>query len=298
VTPFVGGAGGGAGGTGGYYYYSWGDGGAGGGGGGGAMMVQTSGTLTIGTTGAIRARGGAGGRGTGYKNGWSAGPGGGGGGGTLLLRSSKGFNIANPAASLDVSGGAGGTQTGTYTAPYGGNGGTGFIRIEDPNGGISVPGATAGLYNPVGAGVPSFVYSKFIDVGVDNPKFTNPSAGDFSLTTDNDAILIEEQFAIEDPAQFGTPYTKAIDANENSTDTSKVSQWLPVRLLDKTPSGKAFNIPGNTSTDAIFPIEGALAGKNYKFVRLRITFQLDPTQTAQSALPFVSEVTIHFDFNF
>jgi hypothetical protein len=298
VTPFVGGAGGGAGGNGGYVYYTWGDGGGGGGGGGGAVMVQTSSTLTIGTAGAIRARGGAGGRGTGYKSGWSAGPGGGGGGGTLLLRSSRGFNIANPAAALDVSGGAGGTQTGTYTAPYGGSGGTGFIRLEDPNGGISVPGATAGVYNPVGAGVPSYVYSKWIDVGVDNPKFTNFTAGDFSINAGNDAILIEEQLAIEDPGQFGVPYTKAIDANENSTNVNQVSQWLPVRLLDKTPLGNAFNVPGNTSTDVIFPIESKTAGKNYKFLRLRITFQLDSTQTAQSPLPFVDQVIVHFDFNF
>jgi len=45
-------------------------------------------------------------------------------------------------------------------------------------------------------------------------------------------------------------------------------------------------------------IDAAVAGKNYKFVRLRITFQLDSTQTAASPLPAVDQVVIHFDFNF
>lgn len=298
LAPLLGGAGGGGGGTGGYFYYSWGTPGGGGGGGGGAVMVQTSGTLTIGTSGAIRARGGVGGGGTGYKSGWSSGPSGGGGGGTILLRSSKGFNIANPAASLDVTGGAGGTQTGTYTAPYGGNGGIGFLRLEDPNGGISVPGATAGSYNPVGAGVPSFVYSKMIDLGVDGPRIDDCTASDFSLNAGNDALFIEVQATIEDPKQFGVPYLGAIDSSENSTNLNQTSAWLPLRLLDKTPLGNAFVVPGNTSTDAIFPIAAKLAGKNFKFLRMRITFQLDSTQAASSPVPFVDQVIFRFDFNF
>jgi hypothetical protein len=300
VTPLTGGAGGGGGGNGGYMYpsYLWGQPGGAGGGGGGAVMIQTSGTLTVGTSGTVRARGGKGGQGSGIKSTWSAGPGGGGGGGTILLRSSKGFNIANPAASLDVSGGGPGTQTGTYTAPYGGTGGTGFIRLEDPNGGIAVPGGTAGSFSPVGAGVPSYVYSKWIDLGVDGPRITNFKASDFSLNAGNDAILIEIQAAIESPTQFGVPLTTAIDANENSTNVNQVSSWTPVRLVDGTTAGGAFNVPGNTSKDAIFPIESVMAGKNYKFMRLRATFQLDPSQTATSPLPFVDQLVFHFDFNF
>ena len=295
-----GGAGGGGGGNGGYVYpsYLWGQPGGAGGGGGGAVMIQTSGTLTVGTSGTVRARGGKGGQGSGIKSTWSAGPGGGGGGGTILLRSSKGFNIANPAASLDVSGGAPGTQTGTYTSPYGGTGGTGFIRLEDPNGGVAVPGGTAGTYSPVGAGVPSYVYSKWIDLGVDSPRITNFKVSDFSLNAGNDAILIEIQAAIESPTQFGVPLTTALDANENSTNVNQVSAWTPARLVDGTTAGGAFNVPGNTSKDAIFPIEAAMAGKNYKFVRLRVTFQLDPTQTATSPLPSVDQMIFNFDFNF
>lgn len=298
VNPLVGGAGGGGGGNGGYSYYSWGQPGGAGGGGGGAVMVQTSGTLTIGTSGQLRARGGKGGQGSGYKSGWTAGPGGGGGGGTVLLRSSKGFNIANPAASLDVGGGAPGTQTGTYTAPYGGTGGAGFVRLEDPNGGIAVPGGTAGTYSPIGAGVPSYVYSKWIDLGVDGPRITNFKASDFSLNAGNDAIFVEVQAAIENPSQFGVPKTSAVDANENSTNVNEVSNWAPVRLIDGTPTGNAFTVPGNTSRDAIFPIESVMANKNYKFMRLRVTFQLDASQAATSPLPFIDQMIFHFDFNF
>ena len=302
LSPLVGGAGGGAGGHGGYKYpsYLWGSGGGGGGGGGGAIMIQTASSTTIGISGAVRAKGGSGGTGSGYKSGWSAGPGGGAGGGSILLRSSKGFNIANPAAALDVSGGAPGTQTGSYTAPSGGTGGAGFIRLEDPNGGISVPGGTSGAYSPVGAGVPSYVYSQWVDVGVDNPKLTNFKAGDFSLNAGNDAILIEMQAAIEDTKAFGKPKLTAVDASENSTNTTEVSQWMPIRLVDNTPLGNAFNVPANTNklTDAIFPIEPTTAGKNYKFFRIRITFQLDPTQTASSSVPFVDQLVVNFDFNF
>ena len=298
LTPMVGGAGGGAGGVGGYFYYSWGVTGGTGGGGGGALTVQTSSVLTVGTGGAIRARGGKGGQGSGIKSTWSSGPGGGGGGGSILIRSSKGFNIANPAAAFDVSGGAGGTQTGTYTAPNGGAGGTGFLRVEDPNGGISIPSSTAGVYNPVGGGVPSYVYSKWIDVGVDNPRLSNFKGSDFVLNASNDAIFIEMQAAIEDPAKFGFPKTTAVDANQNSTNVNEVSQWMPIRLVDNTNAGGAFTVPGNTSSDAIFPIEQTVAGKNYKWFRVRITFQLDPTQTAQSPVPFVDLMIVHFDFNF
>ena len=106
------------------------------------------------------------------------------------------------------------------------------------------------------------------------------------------------QAAIENPAQFGVPKTTAIDANENSTNINEVSAWAPARLVDGTSTGGAFNVPGNTSRDAIFPIEPVMAGKNYKFVRLRATFQLDPSQTATSPLPFVDQMVFNFDFNF
>ncbi len=303
LSTLVGGAGGGGGGnaqaytTGSYY---WGTPGAGGGGGGGAILVQTSGTLTISQSGIIHARGGKGGKGvsTTYTGG---GGGGGGGGGAILMRSSKGFNLANPPVALDVTGGLGGTSiTSTYgIGGVGGQGGTGFLRFEDPNGGLSVPGATQGTYSPVGGGVPSYVYSKFIDLGVDNAKFVDFAAPDFTMSTaGNNAIFIEIQAAIENPAVLGTPLTTAINAQENSTNVAQVSNWAPCRLIDNTPGGGAFTVPGNTSSDAVFSISKALNGFGYRFVRVRVTFQLGPSQTAQSPVPYVDQIKVHYDFNF
>jgi hypothetical protein len=264
------------------------------------MIVQTAGRLRVGAQGSIRARGGAGGNGCGVKSNWGPGPGGGGGGGSLVLRSAKGFDIADLTKGVDVLGGAGGVQnpTGGVPAAYGGTGGVGFIRIESPTGGMVIPGGTAGTYSAVGAGLPSYVYSKFIDLGVDQPKITDLGRGDFRMDATNDAIFIEIQAAIEDVKKLGTPKITAIDKNENSTNTAEVSNWLPLRLVDNTPTGKAFPVPGNTSPDAVFPIQQALAGKNYKFVRLRISFQMDDTQSSSSPVPFVDQVTLRFDFNF
>jgi hypothetical protein len=307
LSPLVGGGGGGGGGNGGYIYYTWGQSGGSGGGGGGAMLIQTAGTLIVGTNGHIRAHGGVGGAGSGYKSGWSAGNGGGGGGGSLLLRSTKGYNISNPAASLDVGGGNGGTQSGTYTSPNGGNGGAGLVRTEDPSGGISIPGATQGLFNPVGAGVPSFVYTKWVDLGVQDPRIVPWTTADIVNTTTNDAIYVQGQMTKESTTVFGTPNTTAIDKSQNTTNVTITSQWLPIMLHDET------GVPGGAFTPSLGPIPGLPAnppkeyagfdispfnGKGYRFIRFRIYFQLDATQTAQSPLPFVDRIVTHFQFNY
>src|SRR5262245_52875757 len=222
------------------------------------MILQTAGTLTIGTTGAIRAHGGVGGAGSGIKSTWSAGPGGGGGGGSILLRSTKGFNISNPAGSLDVGGGAGGTQSGTYTSPYGGNGGAGLVRTEDPNGGIAIPGATQGTFQPVGAGVPSFVYTKWLDLGVQDPRILPWTPGAITTSAQNDAIYVQAQMTREHPIVFGTPDTSAISTiitsnivdAQQSTNTAVTSMWTPIKLHDESGTvGGAFTptlgaIPG------------------------------------------------------
>jgi hypothetical protein len=307
LSPLVGGAGGGAGGNGGYVYYAWGEPGGAGGGGGGAMLVQTAGTLTVGTSGAIRARGGVGGKGSGYYTGYTAGPGGGGGGGSILLRSTKGYNITNPAASIDVGGGAGGTQSGSYVAPYGGNGGAGLVRTEDPNGGIAIPGATQGLFQPIGAGVPSFVYTKWTDLGVQDPRIIQWTTADIVNTTVNDAIYVQVQMTKESTNVFGTPNTTVIDKLQNSTNTTITSAWQPIMLHDET------GVVGGAFTPSLGPVPGlpgsppkeftgfdisSLNGKGYRFMRFRIYFQLDATQTAASPLPFVDRIVTHFQFNF
>ena len=306
LDPLVGGAGGGAGGSGTYYYYStsWGKTGGGGGGGGGALLLQTSNIFTMGTNAVVRTRGGAGGKGSNSGSyTMSAGPGGAGGGGSILVRSTRGFNIADYGRAFDVAGGVGGTQTGSYVALTGGAGGSGLVRTEDPNGGVSIPAGTAGTYDPVGAGPPSYVYSNWIDLGVDGPRVVNPTVTDFNLNAGNDAIFVEMQMAIEDTTKFGSPLTRAVDANEDSTNPAEVSQWVPLRVADGTAKpGGAFAIPGwNPASDGydhIFDIASKLNGKNYKFFRLRIRFQLDDTQTQASAVPFVDQFIVRFQFNF
>ena len=68
-------------------------------------------------------------------------------------------------------------------------------------------------------------------------------------------------------------------------------------MVDNTGGPAAFSVPGNTSTDAVFPVAKALAGKKYRFVRVRIKFHLDSTQTSSSPVPFVEKMVVHYDFN-
>lgn len=305
LDPLVGGAGGGSGGNATWAPGNWKKTAGAGGGGGGALLLQSSGIVSIGSTGVIRARGGRGGNGTNNNSTLSAGPGGGGGGGSLLLRSSRGFNLANASAAFDVRGGQGGTQSGTYTASPGGNGGVGYLRLEDPNGGLGVSGGTAGTFDPVGGGVPSFALTNFIDIGVDAPRFLNFGPNDIEFNEGaNDALFVEIQYAIEDPDNFGQPLLTALDPNGNSTDVSEISQWTPVLVADNvpTPNG-AFGgtIPGYDrsldGTPKFFETADVANAQPYKFVRFRFTFQLDATQTVRDPLPNVSKLVIRFQFN-
>ncbi len=304
LDPLVGGAGGGAGGSGSRMDQSgWGKTGGGGGGGGGAILVQTSAILTMGTNAAIRARGGRGGNGSNNYATISGGGAGGGGGGSILLRTSRAFNIANPGVAFDVAGGVGGTNSGSYTSS-GGAGGSGLVRTEDPNGGLAIPGGTQGIYNPVGGGLPSFVYTRWVDLSVQDPRILPYRSGDVATTTENDAVLVEMQMTREHPSIFGTPDTSAIDGvTQNSTNTAVASQWVPIKIHDKTGKpGGALPVPGwspgtHGQEYAGFPVT-ALNGKGYRWMRFRITFQLDDTQMANSPVPFVDFVETRFQFNF
>lgn len=305
LDPLVGGAGGGSGGNATWAPGNWKKTAGAGGGGGGALLLQSSGLITIGSTGVLRARGGRGGNGTNNTSTLSAGPGGGGGGGSLLLRSSRGFNFSNPAAAFDVRGGQGGTQSGTYTASPGGNGGTGYVRVEDPNGGLAVAGSTAGIFDPVGGGVPSFAQTEFIDIGVDNPRFLNFGPADIDFNEGpNDALLVEAQYAIEDGDNFGFPLLTALQPDGTSTNESEVSQWVPVMVADNHPSPGGFfgaSLPGYDrsldGTPKFFDVATVANSSTFKFVRFRFTFQLDDTQTVRDALPNVSRMAIRFQFN-
>lgn len=304
LVPLFGGAGGGAGGHGMYQYYSWIIDGAGAGGGGGAMLVQTATVFNIGVQGLIRARGGRGGNGSGSGSTLSAGPGGGAGGGSLLLRSSAGFNFTNAASNFDVRGGTGGTQSGNYVAPSGGTGGTGYVRVEDPFGGTQVAGGSTGVFNPIGGGVPSYAYSKWADIGVEGPQMVNFTENDFTLTTaGNDALYVEMQFAIEDTTVFGAPKLDALTPTQGTTDESEISNWLPIKLADDTgiPGGAFKNIPGYDpglqGNKPIFEYASKVNGKNYKFVRLRVYFQLDNAQSVGDPFPNMDRLILNFLFN-
>jgi hypothetical protein len=303
LSPLVGGAGGAAGANGSWLQGQWATTAGAGGGGGGALMIQTAGTFTVGTSAKIRARGGAGGNGPGTGNSFPAGPGGGGGGGSLLLRTTKGFNVANPAAAFDVSGGLGGTQSGSSVAPFGGRGGDGLVRTEDPNGGIAIPGATSAVYSPTGAGVPSVVYTKFVDLGVQSPRVLPFGAADVVTVAQDDAILVEAQMTREDPAKLGKPDLSAITSSQDTSNASVMSAWTPVKLHDRTlvPGGAFGPVAGLPASHppeySGFSVD-ALNGRGYRFIRFRIRFQLDATQTATSPLPYVDRIVTHFQFNY
>ncbi|MCG3135412.1 MAG: hypothetical protein HMLKMBBP_03063 [Planctomycetes bacterium] len=307
LTPLPGGSGGGSGGhgsntwaVGSYGNYTMG---AGGGGGGGAILIQTARVIRIGSTGRIRCNGGAGGAGFPHPySGGAAGGGGGGSGGSILLRSTSGFNIANPAASFELNGGAGGALAGAYGGA-GGAGGAGFLRTEDPAGGVALPNGTQGVFDPVGGGVPSFVYSKWADLGVQDPRVLPWTNADIVTNpTANDAILVECQMTRESQLVFDTPDTTYLDSFQNTTDANQTSPWIPIKIHDRTNKpGGAFQPAGwsptaNGSEFSGFPVT-ALNGRGFRFIRFRITFQLDDFHARTDPTPHVESLTTHFQFN-
>ncbi|MCE9634124.1 MAG: hypothetical protein K8T90_00330 [Planctomycetes bacterium] len=311
LKPLVGGGGGGVGPGGGFGYggtngwgtSSWFGNGGSGGGGGGAILIQTAKVLTIGSTGAVRAIGGKGANQLSY-NGGASGPGGGGGGGSVLLRSTGGFNILS-AAPFDVSGGAGGSSTSGYPTS-GGAGGTGFIRTEEPTGVTTYTPAngTTGTFDPVGGGVASFVYSKWADIGVQDPRILPWTNADIATNpTTNDAVYVMVQMTKEDSSVFGTPDVSKVDALQNSKDTKVTSNWLPIKIHDKTglPGKGAFSPPGyDPSVHGLeysgFPVT-QLNNLGYRFIRFRIYFQLDSLQQRVDPMPSVDFITTHVQFN-
>ena len=63
-----------------------------------------------------------------------------------------------------------------------------------------------------------------------------------------------------------------------------------------------FNIPGYNpgalGNEYTFPTDDELNGFGYRFVRYRITFQLDDTQASTDPIPFVDAIQMDFQFNF
>jgi hypothetical protein len=86
-----------------------------------------------------------------------------------------------------------------------------------------------------------------------------------------------------------------------------MSQWQPIKVHDLT------GVIGGAFTAALGPIPGyppnapteysgfdpaPLIGRGYKFLRFRIFFQLDATQTATSPIPYVDRIATTFQYNF
>ncbi len=303
VDPLVGGGGGGPSANGAYHSENWKSGGASGASGGGAIRLQAARVIVVSSTGILRARGGVGAKGNTAAT-WTTGASGGGGGGTVHLRSFAGFNIADP-SSIDVRGGAGGVNPNvqSWVAINAGGGGDGYIRLDDPNGGVVLPSGTAGLFDPVGGGVPSFVWSKFADLGVDGTRILNFTNSDIVTNpTTNDAILIEMQMTREHPSIFGEPDLTALNSFGDTTNPGITSDWRAVKIHDNTDSViPAFVVPGwdkgTDGAETTFPIED-LTGQGFRFARFRIFFQLDDFHSRLDPLPFVDKITMHFQFNF
>ena len=292
--PNVGGAGGGAGGMGYYMGYSPAacQGAASGGGGGGAITLQAAGSIHVSGSGSILASGGTGGSMKGYFY-FYGGCGGGGAGGSIRIATTSNANVDSNAV-LDVSGGLGGTFQSTYTyygGSNGGNGGEGFICVAVPDRSNAVVSGTANLtytppyydttFAPAGGGLPSVGQTTWVNLGVFDPEMVEFNAGsDLIAETYNDTIAIFVQMVIEDRSNIGNPDLSAVDIGDDdgdgqiddTTDVNIMSDWVPIELMQ------------------------ALNGHKYQFVRVRIGFQLDSSQTFDSQLPFVDELTLRFKY--
>jgi len=294
-APNVGGAGGGAGGMGYYYYYPYRLDGAGGGGGGGAITIQGASSVEIGSTGRILADGGAGGNSRSYS--YHGGAGGGGAGGSILIRATGTMTFGN-GATLSVGAGAGGLYTSTYTYYKGGEGGAGglgYIRLDarenenspgkplifgDSGANMTYPSYSKGLFSPQGSGAPSVAQTLWQNLGVFDPTMIAPKVEDIVATLYNDSMTIEVQLAIEDQNNLGNPNLNSMDitdSNKNgeyddSLDETKLSQWT-----------------------SVYDIED-LNGHGFQYIRTRITFQLDDTQTADHPLPYLEFLRVRFKF--
>jgi hypothetical protein len=206
------------------------------------------------------------------------------------------------------------------SAAFGGAGGAGTVGFQDPLGatGIvaSVPGSKGGVYNPVGGGVPSYIYTRWYDLGNEDPKILpfdekdpdeprtkNLKDNIATNPTTNDAIWIQMQMTREDRANFGTPDISAIGSDQESTNVTVSSPWTSVKVHDLTtvPGGGALNVPGydksvHGSEYSGFPLD-AVNNRGYRFVRYRIFFQLDETQSSADPLPNVDFICLYYQYN-
>jgi hypothetical protein len=295
-VPNTGGAGGGSGGRGFYNYYGWVFGPGAGGGGGGAITIQGASSVDIGASGKILADGGDGGRNTGspYYNG---GAGAGGAGGSVLIRAT-GTMTFGAGATISVKGGLGALWTNTYTyykGGEGGDGGDGYIRLEaredenapgkplisgDAGAIMTYPEYSKGVFAPQGGGAPSVAQTLWENLGVFDPIMLAPKVDDIVATLYNDEMTIEVQLAIEDQNNLGNPNLNNMDVLDKDGDGEYDDTLDPTRLSEWTN---------------LYDIED-LNGNGFQYIRTRITFQLDDSQTADHPLPYMEYLRIRFKF--
>jgi hypothetical protein len=294
--PNVGGAGGAAGGMGGYTNQNWLISAASAGGGGGGITIQSAGSVTIGAQGQIRAVGGNGGD-LGNSRNYFGGCGGGGAGGSILIRATSTL-LFELGSTLDVAGGTGGQFTWTYTyylGSQGGDGGGGYIRLEAledenapgkpmisglTNANLTYSPVSQGIFAPKGGGAPSIGQTVFVNLGVYDPQMIKPSPGDIAATLFNDTLTLEVQMAVEDTGDLGNPDLGALDITDldgdgerdDTLDETTLSEWVPLSSIE------------------------SLNGMSYQFIRVRMTFQLDPNQTVDQPIPFLDRLTVPFKF--
>ena len=295
-VPNLGGAGGGAGGRGAYYYYPAIFGPGAGGGGGGGITLQGASSVLIGYSGKILADGGDGGANSGspYYNG---GAGGAGAGGSVLIRAT-GTLTFQPGSTISVKGGAGWLWTNTYSYYKGGesgDAGDGYIRLEaredenapgkplikgDAAATMTYPDYSKGLFAPEGGGAPSIAQTNWQNLGVFDPTMLSPKVEDIVATLFNDSMTIEVQMAIEDQNNLGNPNLNSMDITDKDGDGEYDDTLDPTRLTEWT------NLYDITE----------LNGNGFQYIRTRITFQLDDSQTADHPLPFLEFLRIRFSF--
>jgi len=294
-VPNLGGAGGGAGGRGGQPANSWVFGPGAGGGGGGAITLQGASTVTIGFSGRLLADGGDGGKSNaGF---YCGGKGGAGAGGSILIRAT-GTMFFQAGAQLSVKGGLGQLWASTYTYYAGGlsgDGGDGYIRLEarenenspgkpliygDSGANMTYPDYSKGLFSPMGGGAPSIAQTYWQNLGVFDPTMLAPKVEDIVATLFNDKMTIEVQMAIEDQNNLGNPNLNNMDITDSDRDGEYDDTLKPTVLTEWTN---------------VYDIE-SLNGNGFQYLRTRIAFQLDDSQTPDHPLPYLDFLRIRFKF--
>jgi hypothetical protein len=265
-NPLTGGGGGSSGTMRRYGNYDHNVAGAGGGGGGGLELRSANNIEILG--GSVLAKGGDGGA---PGNTYVSSPGGGGAGGSIRIRSLK--DIVGQNATISVKGGKG-HSSGMYTYYSGasGAGGDGWIRFEDGDASPTLSQTTVepnvstnGTFTTSGGGAPSVGQTLWLNTGVFDPVFL-----DYEITQWipqhvppaelADTIKVEIQATVEDIFDLGMP------------DEAGASSWTPIANL----------------TD--------LNGKQYSFIRFRVTFQLPSNQELDDPMPYVDEIKIMYEF--